>query len=262
MRRALLAVALTVTALLPVRAATDALFDVRAALGGDAALSQVTSIHAVGKIVQTNGTRDGTVEVYFRGPDRFSRVTRVAITPAGAYASAARYYGEAAKRGSPPNLNFGYGALEMQGPISDFTITTTRVGFLGDRPISSGRGGALGMGSGLRQYAAFVIPLLAQVTSAYPAAVRSSPTAITFDGNDGFTWTLALDPATHLPATLSWTGGTATGAGPVTTFSDYRKVGNVTWPFRLVTRTAAGLLEDVTIRKYEINKKIDDKVFR
>lgn len=260
MTRALLAALLTGLTMLPLRAATDALSDVRAALGGDAALSQITSIHAVGKVVQTDGRRDGTVEVYFSAPERFSRVTRIAINPAGAYASAADYYRDAAKRGDPPNLNFGYGGADIQGPISDFTITTTRAGFDGDRPISSGRGGAPWIGGSRRQYAEFVIPLLARLTAAYPAKVTSSADEVTFLTDDGVAWVLRLDPVTRLPATLSWSGGTAM-SGPVTTFSDYRKVGNVTWPFRLVT-AAARPIEDVTIKKYEINKRIDDKVFR
>ncbi len=262
MKRALLAALMTAVVLLPVSAATDALTDARAALGGDAALSQITSIHAVGKIVQTAGTRDGTVEVYFRTPDRFARVTRVAVNPSGVYASAANFYRDQVKHGDPPNLNFSYGALDIQGPVADTTVTTTRVGFAGSTPISGGRGGALGLGSGTRQYAAFAIPLLAQLTSAYPATVSSSSEVVTFESNDGFVWTLAIDPATHLPATLSWTGGTATGAGAVSTLSDFRTVGRVMWPFRLITRTSTRLLEDVTIKKYEINTKIDDKMFR
>jgi hypothetical protein len=71
---------------------------------------------------------------------------------------------------------------------------------------------------------------------------------------------LTLDPVTRRPATLSWSDGTATG-GPVMTLSDYRKVGSVMWPFHIVTR-AARPIEDVTIKKYEINAKISDKVFR
>ncbi|HUL71637.1 MAG TPA: hypothetical protein VLT86_00940, partial [Vicinamibacterales bacterium] len=137
-----------------------------------------------------------------------------------------------------------------------------RVGFNGQTAIASGSGGAYGLGAGARQYAAFIIPLLARLMSAYPATVTTSADRVAFTGDDGFTWALTLDAATRLPAELSWSGGTATSAGPVITLSDYRSVGSVRWPFRLVMRTNTGLVEDVTIKRYEINTRINDKVFR
>jgi len=247
---------------LPGQAADDALSAVRAALGGDAALSRITSIHAVGHVVQSGGTRDGTLEVYFRAPNQFVRVTRVAVNPAGAYPGATIRDGRLLDRRLPADQEPGYGSLSAPDLTTDVTINTSRVGFNGQTAIASGSGGAYGLGAGARQYAAFIIPLLARLTSAYPAKVTTSADRVAFTGDDGFTWALTLDAATRLPAELSWSGGTATSAGPVITLSDYRSVGSVRWPFRLVMRTNTGLVEDVTIKRYEINTRINDKVFR
>ena len=126
-----------------------------------------------------------------------------------------------------------------------------------------GRGGLPGTGSSQRQYAAFAIPLVAQLTSAYPARVSTSPDIVHFQGDDGVDLVLTLDNATHLPASLSWVNaGATTSVDTMITFSDFRKVGGVVWPFRIVTHVGPRPIEDVTIKKYEINKKIDDKVFR
>jgi hypothetical protein len=74
---------------------------------------------------------------------------------------------------------------------------------------------------------------------------------------------LTLDPATQLPASLPWVNaGATTFVDTVITLRDFRRVDGVIWPFRIVTRFGPRPIEDVTIKKYEIDKKIDDKVFR
>lgn len=261
MRRALLLVLLLGTAWLPVRTSADALADVRAALGGEAALSRITSIHATGKIVQAFGTRDGTLEVSLQNPDRFVRVTRTARNPSGAYSGGVDKDGRQIDRRLPADQDPRYGVLSMPDLSTDVTVTTLRVGFRGSIPISGRGGGPAGVGGAPRQYAAFVIPLLVAVTPAYPAKVTSTSDTVRFEGDDGVDWVLTLDPATRLPATLEWSSGTAPSRF-VMTLSDYRKVDQVVWPFRVQTRNGDRFDEDVTIKKYEINGKIDDKVFR
>lgn len=261
MKRAPLVALLVATALwlVHVHAATDALSDVRAALGGDAVLSQITSIHATGKIVQYSGTRDGAIEIYYRNPDRFVRVTRTGVNAAGAYSGTTDRNGRSIDRRLLEDRSFEYGSLSMPDLVTDMTVTTNKTGFRGTTPITNGRSGGGTLGSA-RQYAAFAIPLLAQLTSSYPAKVTASSDAITFDGDDGVTWILALDQSTRLPATLTRSASPATDT--VITFSDYTKVGGVVWPFHVVTRTGDRLFDDVTIKKYEINKPIADNVFR
>ncbi|HKW00393.1 MAG TPA: hypothetical protein VJN96_11240 [Vicinamibacterales bacterium] len=261
MRRAWLVAVLAGIAWVPVRTAGDGLADVRAALGGDAALSRISSIHAIGKIVQSSGTRDGTIEVSLQNPDRFVRITRTARNPSGAYSGGVDKDGRQIDRRLPAEQDPRYGALAMPDLSTDVTVTTLRVGFRGSIPISGRGGGPPGVGGAPRQYAAFVIPLLAAVTSSYPAKVTSTADAVRFEGDDGIDWILTLDPATRLPATLEGSSGT-TQLRFVITLSDYRKVDGVVWPFRIQTRIGDRFDEDVTIKKYEINGKIDDKAFR
>jgi len=189
------------------------------------------------------------------------RVTRTARNPSGAYSGAVDKDGRQIDRRLPSDQDPRYGALSMPDLSTDVTVTTLRVGFRGTIPISSRGGGPPGVGGASRQYAAFVIPLLAAVTSSYPAKVTSTSDTVRFDGDDGVEWILTLDPATRLPATLEWSSST-TPSRFVMTLSDFRKVGPVVWPFRIQTRSGDRFNEDVTIKKYEINGKIDDKVFR
>jgi hypothetical protein len=259
-RRVLLLALVVVVGQLPVRATPDALSDVRAALGGEAALSQVASIHATGKIVQFRGTREGAIEVYFSSPDRFVRVTRTALSAAGAYAGTTDRNGRSIDRRLQADRDFEYGSLGMPDLVTDLTVTTIRTGIRGKTAITNGRGAAASTIGGARLYAAFAIPLLARLTSAYPATVTASSDTVDFQGDDGAKWVLALDPATRLPATL--TRSSSGSADTVMTFSDYARVDGVMWPFRIVSRTGDWWFDDVTIKKYEINKPIDDKVFR
>jgi hypothetical protein len=261
MNRAFLAALLGATAFFRLHAGTDALSDVRAALAGDAVLSRISSIHATGKIVQSSGTRDGTIEVSLQNPDRFVRITRTARNPSGAFSGGVDKDGRQIDRRLPADQDPRYGALSMPDLSTDVTVTTLRLGFRGSIPLSSRGGGPPGVGGAPRQYAAFVIPLLAAVTSSYPAKVTSTADTVRFEGDDGIDWVLTLDPATRLPATLEGSSGT-TQLRFVITLSDYRKVEGVVWPFRVQTRIGDRFDEDVTIKKYEINGKIDDKVFR
>ncbi len=267
MKRTALVAFFVATALLRLDGATDALSDVRAALGGDAVLSLITSIHATGNIVLDAGKRDGVIDVYYQSPDRFVRVTRTALSSSGAFSATTDRNGRSIDRRLQADRDFEYGSLSMPDLVTDVSVTTTKTGFRGQTSITGGRGGGasttgsapVSLGTS-RQYAGFAIPLLAQLTTSYPAKVTASSDVVKFDGDDGMTWTLALDPATHLPATLTRSMGTPMET--VVTFSDFAKVDRVTWPFHIVTRTGDRSIEDVTIKRYEINKPIADKMFR
>lgn len=182
-------------------------------------LSQITSIHARGKIVQDFGRRDGVIEVYYRNPDQFLKVTRTAVSAAGAYSGTADRSGRQIDGRLLPDRDFEYGSLSMPDLVTDMTVTTTRTGFRGDVAITNGRGGGGRTFGAAGTYAAFVIPLLAQLTSTYPARVTVSSDTVTFEGDDGMHWLLALDRTTRLPATLTRSNGVALDT--VVTFSDY-----------------------------------------
>jgi hypothetical protein len=45
-------------------------------------------------------------------------------------------------------------------------------------------------------------------------------------------------------------------------FSDFRVVGSLRWPHRLVTYRDDYLVEDMTVNRYDVNVKLSDKMFR
>jgi hypothetical protein len=111
----------------------------------------------------------------------------------------------------------------------------------------------------------------------------------------GFTWRLLLDQKTHLPVAVSWMSPPAVvmsvrsavrvgpdgRATPVpgtrqvdapaglpstlvewrTTISDYRLAGGVNWPHRFTTTMVGERNEELRLDKFQINPKIDPKVF-
>lgn len=245
-------------ALLSLHAATDALDDVRAALGGDA-LSRVATIRAAGKISRPGLRSDGDVEISFQAPDRFAHVTRVARTAVGA-----RYEGRVSDTRRLADREPSGGALAMPDLTSDESVTTTRVGFRGGTMLQPQHGVSAyeSMLGGQLEYARFAIPLLASLTPAYRATVTARAGAVEFAAEDGTIWTLAIDLVTHLPATLSWTQPSRPGPTWVMTFADFKKEGAFTWPHRITTRLSGEVVEELLIKKYDVNQRIADKVFR
>jgi hypothetical protein len=247
-------------ALLSLYASTDTLTEVRMALGGDA-LSRVTSIRATGKISRPGVRSDGSVEISFQAPDRFLHVTRVAQI-----IGASQYEGRVSDKRRLADRDPSGGALAMPDLTTDETITTTRIGFRGETMLRSDHGVSAyeSMLGGQREYARFAIPLLASLTPSYRAVVTARAGAVDFAGEDGTTWSLAVDPLTHLPASLSWTQATNNQAGAswVMTFDDFRKVGAFTWPHHMTTRLSGAVVEELHIKKYDVNGRIDAKVFR
>jgi len=147
--------------------------------------------------------------------------------------------------------------------------------------------------------AEFLLPLIGTMPASYPVVARSEAYAITFSAVGGREWRLELDPVTHLPARLAWTYAlppTPPGAGAVLVntarmswddvsplpraawsrpapapakppamgidLSDFRVVGGLRWPHRLITYRDGSLVEDMTVTRFDVNDKLSDKVFR
>jgi hypothetical protein len=240
-------------------ASTDTLSDLRMALGGDA-LSRVMTIRATGKISRPGLRSAGNVEISFESPDRFARVTRVA------HVGPQKYEGRVSDQRRLADREPSGGALAMPDLTTDESIVTTRVGFRGETLLRPDHGVSSyeSMLGGQREYARFAIPLLASVSSSYRAAVTTHDGTVEFAGEDGTRWVLAVDPATHLPATLSWQQATnrTVGASWVMTFADFKRTGAFVWPHRITTRLDGDVVEELVIKKYDVNKPIAEKVFR
>lgn len=264
-RTSLAALAVSVALALPAATQSDALTDLRFALGGDAALARITSIHASGKIEVPNRVGSGHIDVYFEFPDKFVRITR--LPPVMTQSTS---QGRLLIRGRVADQDPVSGDRMMPDLNVDESVTTTRSGFNGDTIIRGrGAGGWKSvLGRNSHHYARFAIPLLASTTPSYRTDATSDMGTVRYAGADGMTWSLALDPATHLPSALTWTQIAAIGRQRPSAqtwtmkFSDFRKAGDVTWPYRMVMTLAGTTIEDVRIDKYEINTKISPKIFK
>jgi len=249
-------VAVAVLVARPSGAQSDALSGARMALGGDAALARITSIHASGKITMAPRTSAGHLDVYLEFPDKFARITRMPQDPPQS-ASRGRLTGN-----QDPEMGFEIAERKVPDLNVDLSVTTTRYGFNGPTMLSPGHGVSpyeSQLGGGPRQYARFAIPLLTKTVAPYGTHPTSGNDAVRYVGDDGLTWSLVLDAATHRPSALKWSHSEADW---ITTFSDFRRVGTVTWPHRMVTTRAGRPVEDIRISKYEINPKISPKVFK
>jgi hypothetical protein len=246
----------------PAGAQPNAFTALRQALGGEAALSAISSIHATGKIT-VPGSRDrGHVEMWYQNPDKFVRLTRMPIDSRPTDSEGRLLStGRLADRDSPsinrmwPDLNAGGGVI------------SSRYGFDGETPITPGHGvGPLEaeLSGGRNHYARFIIPLLGKTTDSYRTRPHSTTDAVRYTGDDGKMWMLALDPASHLPVTLTWfqVSRIAGQLDYSQTFRDFRQVGGVKWPHRFVITVSGETIEEVQIGKYEINTNISPKVFK
>jgi hypothetical protein len=246
---------------------SDALTDLRNAMGGEAALTGIRSIRVTGKVRAPNRQDAGHVEMSFQHPDKFVRITRL---PPGMSDHTSE--GRLLIRDVPGAVNQEPLSTSRMTPDlnQELSMVAARSGFNGARSLSSGEGMSIteaNVGGARRQYARFVIPLMTITTAAYGTTTASQPGRVSFTADDGITWSLALDPLTRLPATLSWIGVTPDGQ-PIpraqwsTAFSDFRKVDHVTWPHRWVTSLGGKVVEDVLVDKFELNKPISPKVFK
>jgi hypothetical protein len=262
----------------------------RAALGGDAALSAVTSFTVNGSLTREidSVALGSSVEISCMLPDKFLQITR---------------------------------RTQSSGPLGTFTITRYE-GLNGDVPIEATESPDAPMPvvipppppanaseAALRRERAlnnkrhlvtrFTLPLLGAPWPAAQADVAAGPgDAFAIKMPDGLTMQLSLDATTHLPAQLVWmdrpiitfsTSGTMTvsqrtgqvpssspmampppgdptaGLAPVEwrlTFGDYKTANGLTWPHKLITTVAGKKYDEMRLGTFKLNPKIDPKLFR
>lgn len=246
----------------------------RAALGGDAALAAVQTIRARGTIevkmpAVAQRRYDDHFEIALALPDRFLRTVRS--------------MGNTAYRWTIDETNSSYslgwpqrGEVVLTGGSEDISVSVT--GFNRETPIPAPTWyeieehpeyTAPRLDRARARLAEFLLPLMGAMPASYPVVAKSEAYAITFSAVGGREWRLELDPVTHLPARMTWTyalpptaSATAKPQRMQIDFSDFRVVGGLRWPHRLITYRDGQLAEDATVKRYELNVKLSDKMFR
>lgn len=267
--------------------AAPALAPARQALGGDAALSAVTSFRATGRqqLHLSPMKLESTIEWLGVLPDRFVQIRRTRV---------------------------------QRGPLGEVELTYIN-GFNGDVPIRESitpgmppppvlpeprpatpeeAADARGRAARLQQRA-FVPIALAMFAASFPGApltlaAEAGAGIVTASDRDGRVWSLVFDATTHLPRELRWTdrpvvvasrtsavildsrGAASSPMGLlprdptagmpdvawVMAFDDYRSIGSLRWPHRFTTTVDGKPYEDLAISRFWINPAIDDDRFR
>ena len=245
----------------------DALTRLREALGGEGAISAVQTIRA-------RGTTDRKpykdhVEIKTELPGRFFRTVRY-VTPA-----------ELDRRSASDSAVFAADNRSTGQVLDSFGENPgiTMGGFDGLTAIPSNRRyedslppdlSPLRLSGLYVRFVEFVLPLLGNTSSVYPVSSSSDNNSIVFRGSGPRWWQLDLEPATNLPMRLSWTtivpppGATVPkGARPApplnywqVDFSEFKAVGGLRWPHRLVKSRNGTIDENLSIERYELNVKL------
>ena len=248
--------------------AQDALTLLRSALGGDAAIAAVQTIRARGTI-DKKPYKDH-FEIAVALPDQFVRTVRYVSVPGLNVRFGRRFDVDS----NSPSL--AGAAPGIAGDSEEVHVRVTGFNRLMPVPAPSWYeleqhpgDVSLRLDNAHGRLAEFVLPLLGCTPASYPVASRSEAYAINFSAVGGRAWRLELDDVTHLPARMTWSyplpptaSATAKPRQMQTDFSDFRTVGGVRWPHRLMTRTNGEISEDARIDRYEQNVKLSGKVFR
>jgi hypothetical protein len=218
--------------------------NLRAALGGNAALSAIQRLHVKASFAG-DARGQGDTDSYVALPDRFLEQVH-SVQLHAAYPTHIRNPGD---------------------PIEDY-LTTSRVeGFVGPTPLFNGQpapkswksdGLERSLQAGRFQYARLLIPLLGTVPTVRSA--HAVPGGIVLQDGDFTTWTITLD-ASGLPASMAVDRRPGEGGSrlpsPVSTFGDYRRVaGGMMWPHKVVTTIDGRIIETTWVKSYEINGKV------
>jgi hypothetical protein len=263
MSRAIVLIALVLgtgaipVASLPSGSQADALTRLREALGGEAAISAIQTIRA-------RGTTDRKpykdhIEIKTELPSRFYRTVRYLNPPVLDRRSASESAVFAAdNRTTGPGLEgfAEYPGVTMSG-FDGLTPLPQRSRFESERrPELPGQI----LAGAYARFGEFVLPLLGNSSSVYPVSATSDGNSIVFRASGPRWWQLDLDPATNLPTRMSWT--TSVPPNPARTaplnywqvnFSDFKAVGGLRWPHRLVKSRSGAIEEDTTIDRYDLN---------
>ncbi len=243
----------------------DALTRLRAALGGETALGNVQTIRARGTIA--NKPLKNHVDIACAIPARFVRVICGFSWSDASWSTDWAYAPGTWQPRMEPAL--------VGGDISDHEHVSGFDGMalLPERSraywASNQEAAAVSMDSAHARLAEFILPLLGATPTSYPVEATSEGNAIMFRAAGSREWRVDLDAVTHLPTRMSWSypvppnaTSSAKRTQAVTEFSDYRPVGHLNWPHRLVTTLDGNRVEDATVTRYDVNVRLSDKMFR
>jgi hypothetical protein len=257
---------------LPATDVTTVLHAAREALGGDASLDAVRAVKGVGRSDRVVGPvrMTGEVELRLSRADRYVRIERLLLGQLSAEIATGfngrtliqRARGPDGRRIDPPASP----SPDSAAAVERSTLTT------------------------LRQDATLLwLGLFCGAFDPYPlrfglAGSADSPEGkadvVDVTGDQGFAARLFIDERTHLPLFVSWSAPDVLAAGravretrgaqgvpvdPATLlaqtpsvehrlyFGDYRPVGSVRWPFRLLRSVGGQVSEELTIDRYTLN---------
>jgi hypothetical protein len=271
----------------------------RQALGGDAALSAITSFSVTGSLTRMVGPgTTSSIDIKCVLPDRFLRVSQQTMDAPGSSFTTTRY--EGFNRDEPlfdvisPNAPFP--VMMRSGPEPR---TPDEIAAAKQRQAVSGK----------KLFVQLSLPLFGASFAGHPLTFTAGGQVQLREGTadvvianaaDAFEWRLFLDATTHLPVRLSWiakpivmmststmvavnsrTGAVASGGPPPPlppgdptvglpdvrwdmTIGDYRVADGVNWPHRLTTSFNGDKrerFEDLRLGRFRLNPSIDAKVF-
>lgn len=239
----------------------------RAAMGGDAALSAVASflLKAEGKRQANVGpTRDLEIEIASQFPDRYVRVTE----SRNGTKSFEGFSVDAPIQRSRDRQ--GRSALHFSTAASPQEVEEAR------------RRAALAY---QHEFARLVTALFGRSFTGYPLEFSHlgqeesggmKVDAIEARGRDAFSFRLYVDASTHLPVAVHWkaiptftatTGQISLRVGPVEpvdhamTFADFRPIGAIKWPHRIREFVGTRFVQDTEIKKISVNPTLDPQLF-
>jgi hypothetical protein len=283
----------------PQDAAAAVMTAVRQALGGEPALTAVTTIDVKGTLARTTAqfSHEEDVEYAAALPDRFVQITESTsnLGPLGT-----SYHRE--------RSGFAGDDLILETD-TDSPIPTPTVAERALTPQEIADKRAKSVLEHKHTFTRFVLPLLASSPAAHPVTFTlvgrvSGPTgpadAIDATGPDGFVRHLFVDVQTHLIVGIAWMAkpivtisvsssmmmrSSPAGSGTVVstspppvlpanptrdlndvqwqlTVADYRRANGINWPHRLTTEFGGRKWEDIKLGTYRVNSKIDAAMFR
>jgi hypothetical protein len=251
-------------------AAATLLADARQAMGGDVALDAVRSFRMTGATRPGNASINRNLEIAYQAPDKFVRVDTDLLSvgvPFGGTVTPARTL----------TTRTGLNGLEpILERLADGRLLPSPTGGSQVTPDIAAKMKAAELWSGRHVATKFLFPLFATSSSINPLqfatsgrmSIQGRPTDVV-EARDaaGFTVRLFLDVGSHRPVMASWTARPLYASDLVPersftmTLADYKTQGQLTWPTRFTITLDDARMEELRVRKLEINVPFKASMF-